>query len=281
MTLPLTTPPIADIRTRVLVVEDEESYREAMSSGLRREGYDVAVAADGNEGLRSFIEHPPDIVLLDVLLPGMHGTEVCRRMRQLAPVPIVMVSAIHTELDVVLGLELGAAGYVTKPFHLRELVARMQAILRRVAPSAALDIVRHPSAQGAATPGSTPIAPPGADLPGTAAHRDAAFGAASVDFTRREVAVAGERVHLSRREFDLLGVLLSPARQVRTREELIDLLWPNRYLSDSRTLDTHIHRLRTKLEPDPTNPRYIVTVRGVGFRIDPDGTRTAPPSRSA
>jgi two-component system response regulator RegX3 len=279
MTIPLTTPPIADARTRVLVVEDEESYREAMSSGLRREGYDVAVAADGDEGLRSFIEHPPDIVLLDVLLPGMHGTEVCRRMRQLAPVPIVMVSAIDSELDVVLGLELGAAGYVTKPFHLRELVARMQAILRRVSPSVALDMVRHPSA--VATPGATPIAHPGVDLPGTGAHRDTWFGAASVDFTRREVSVGGERVHLSRREFDLLGVLLSPARQVRTREELIDLLWPNRYLSDSRTLDTHIHRLRTKLEPDPTNPRYIVTVRGVGFRIDPDGTRTAPPSRSA
>jgi two-component system, OmpR family, response regulator RegX3 len=195
-------------------------------------------------------------------------------------VPIVMVSAIDSELDVVLGLELGAAGYVTKPFHLRELVARMQAILRRVSPSVALDMARHPAGSGPATPGATPIGPD-LDVPSATVHRDASFGAATVDFTRREVSVGGERIHLSRREFDLLGVLLSPARQVRTREELIDLLWPNRYLSDSRTLDTHIHRLRTKLEPDPTNPRYIVTVRGVGFRIDPDGTRTAPPSRSA
>jgi two-component system response regulator RegX3 len=268
MTIPLAIPE-PHTRTRVLVVEDDESYREAMSSGLRREGYEVEVAGDGRQGLQRFTEEPPDIVLLDVLLPGMHGTEVCRRMRLLAPVPIVMVSAIDTELDVVLGLELGAAGYVTKPFHLRELVARMQAILRRVSP---IGPVPAPPAGLTAFPEPPLTVPP---------HRDVRFGVAEVDFTRREVSVGGERVHLSRREFDLLGALLSPARQVRTREELIDLLWPDRYLSDSRTLDTHIHRLRTKLEPDPTNPRYIVTVRGVGFRIDPDGTRLAPPSRSA
>jgi two-component system response regulator RegX3 len=267
MTTPTTLPP-TDEKTSVLVVEDEESYREAMSSGLRREGYEVRVAADGAEGLRSFAEDPPDIVLLDVLLPGMHGTEVCRRMRQMAPVPIVMVSAIDSELDVVLGLELGAAGYVTKPFHLRELVARMQAILRRVAPPL---VGRHGDARaGEAHHG---VAPDGI----ATTRRESGFGGATIDFVRREVAVDGERVHLSRREFDLLAVLLSPARQVRTREELIDLLWPDRSLSDSRTLDTHIHRLRTKLEPDPTTPRYIVTVRGVGFRIDPEGTRPAPP----
>jgi two-component system response regulator RegX3 len=265
---------LTDDKTRVLVVEDEESYREAMSSGLRREGYEVRVAADGAEGLRSFAEDPPDIVLLDVLLPGMHGTEVCRRMRQMAPVPIVMVSAIDAELDVVLGLELGAAGYVTKPFHLRELVARMQAILRRVSPPSG-----GPGANG------NGHAPPRDDDHRTATghrpvepgRRDVRFGPASVDFVRREVSVGGERVHLSRREFDLLAVLLSPARQVRTREELIDLLWPDRTLADSRTLDTHIHRLRTKLEPDPAAPCYIVTVRGVGFRIDPEGTRPPPP----
>jgi two-component system response regulator RegX3 len=251
---------------RVLVVEDEESYRQALSSGLSREGFVVDVAANGAEGLRRFVDNPPDIVLLDMLLPGMHGTEVCRKMRNLASIPIVMVSAIGTELDVVLGLELGAAGYVTKPFRLRELVARMQAILRRVSPPAL-------PALAPADPG-----PDADDLFGDPPP-DIAFGSATVDFVRREVTVDGQPIHLSRREFDLLAVLLTPVRRVRTREELIDLLWPDRLLSDSRTLDTHIHRLRAKLEPDPAEARFIVTVRGVGFRIDPDGSRPVPPVR--
>jgi two-component system, OmpR family, response regulator RegX3 len=253
---------------RVLVVEDEESYRQALASGLSREGFVVDVAADGPEGLRRFIDQPPDIVLLDLLLPGMHGTEVCRRMREISAVPIVMVSAVGAELDVVLGLELGAAGYVTKPFRLRELVARMQAILRRVSPPElpALELDPDPEEAGRYYL--------------DAALADITFGAVSVDFVRREVSVEGHPVHLSRREFDLLAVLLTPVRRVRTREELIDLLWPDRFLSDSRTLDTHIHRLRAKLEPDPAEPRFIVTVRGVGFRLDPDGSRPAPPAPS-
>jgi len=253
---------------RVLVVEDEESYRQALSSGLRQEGFEVEVAPDGIEALRLFAERPPDIVLLDMLLPGMHGMEVCRRMRAMAQVPIVMVSAVDTELDVVLGLELGAAGYVTKPFRLRELVARMQAILRRLSPPGGPAVEAAPPdvpSEPAAAPDETPAF--------------ARFGAVMVDFVRREVTVDDEQTHLSRREFDLLAVLLSPARRVRTRDELIDLLWPDRFLSDSRTLDTHIHRLRAKLEPDPAEPQYIVTVRGVGFRIDPDGTRHAPAPR--
>ena len=226
------------------------------------------VAPDGSEGLRLFADRPPDIVLLDMLLPGMHGMEVCRRMRAMSQVPIVMVSAVDTELDVVLGLELGASDYVTKPFRLRELVARMQAILRRVSPQASpfLDTAAPGADGSAAEPEPNNLRP------------DVAFGAVTVDFVRREVTVDGRQTHLSRREFDLLAVLLSPARRVRTRDELIDLLWPDRYLSDSRTLDTHIHRLRAKLEPDPAEPRFIVTVRGVGFRIDPDGARPAPPS---
>ena len=251
-----------DERIRVLVVEDEESYREALSSGLSREGFDVEVAADGIEALRRFTERPPDIVLLDILLPGMRGIEVCRRMRELAPVPIVMVSAVDAELDVVLGFELGAAGYVTKPFRLRELVARMHAILRRVASP---DCRRHRAG-----------GPRRLD-PERGTRAEAVFGPVTVDFVRREVTVGGTLTHLSRREFDLLAVLLSPPRWVRTRDELIDLLWPDRYLSDSRTLDTHIHRLRAKLEPDPAEPRYIVTVRGVGFRIDPNGSPYPPP----
>ncbi len=251
-----------DERTRVLVIEDEESYRQALSTGLVREGFDVLLAADGVEGLRMFADHEPDIVLLDMLLPGMHGIEVCRRLRSQSPVPIVMVSAVDAELDVVLGLELGAADYVTKPFHLRELVARMQAILRRVSspgePLSWLEPGRSTSPDGVRA----------------GARATMTFGIVTVDFTRREVHVGTHQTHLSRREFDLLAALLSPARRVRTRAELIDLLWPDRELADSRTLDTHIHRLRAKLEPDPSDPRFIVTVRGVGFRLDPDGTET-------
>jgi two-component system response regulator RegX3 len=264
---PLEDQPVVAVgeHIKVLVIEDEESYRQALSSGLRREGFGVALAEDGSAGLRVFGDYQPDIVLLDMLLPGMHGIEVCRRLRSLSSVPIVMVSAVDSELDVVLGLELGASGYVTKPFRLRELVARMNAILRRAGPATgAHEMTGADDARRAPDP--------------TTATTQRSFGAVAVDFVRREVTVAGVPTHLSRREFDLLAVLLNPSRRVRTRDELIDLLWPDRYLSDSRTLDTHIHRLRAKLEPDPTDPQYIVTVRGVGFRIDPDGTRGEPPA---
>jgi two-component system response regulator RegX3 len=245
---------IADGSVRVLVVEDEESYREALLTGLTKEGYAVELAADGLEGLRMFSAEPPDIVLLDVLLPGMNGTEVCRRMRELAPVPVIMVSALDSEVDVVLGLEIGAADYVTKPYHLRELTARIQAVLRRVSPP-------YPTAPAAVDPGRT--------------QPDViAAGPVRMDFARREVSAAGERVHLSRREFDLLALLLSPPNQVRTREELIDRLWSGRDLADTRTLDTHVRRLRVKLEEDPADPRFLVTVRGVGFRFDSDGRGT-------
>ena len=252
-------------RTKVLVIEDEESYRQALSSGLGLEGFDVVLASDGIEGLRMVDEHGPDFVLLDMLLPGMHGIDVCRRIRAVSDVPILMVSAVDTELDVVLGLELGASGYVTKPFRLRELVARMHAILRRVRPQAvAIAVTDAPDDRvSSGDPSTTPESGP-------------AFGAVSVDYVRREVTVDGVATHLSRKEFDLLAALLSPSRRVRSRDDLIDLLWPDTYLTDTRTLDTHIHRLRAKLEPDPTDPRYIVTVRGVGFRIDPDGVVGEP-----
>src|ERR1700733_8999049 len=176
--MPGTGTQLDDDQVRVLVVEDEESYREAMSSGLKVEGYRVELAPDGTEGLARFTENPPDIVLLDVLLPGISGIEVCRRMRRLAPVPIVMVSAVDTELDVVLGLELGAAGYVTKPFRLRELVARMQAILRRLSPPGGPAVEAGPAdvpSEPAAAPDETPAF--------------ARFGAVMVDFVRREVTV--------------------------------------------------------------------------------------------
>ena len=250
-------------RTRVLVIEDEESYRQALSSGLGIEGFEVVVATDGPEGLRLFDEAEPDIVLLDMLLPGMHGIDVCRRIRAVSSVPILMVSAVDSELDVVLGLELGASGYVTKPFRLRELVARMHAILRRVG-------TRTESEP------DVPIAVHGPPVEAPAATSGPAFGSVAVDYVRREVTVGGSPTHLSRKEFDLLAALLNPARRVRSRDELIDLLWPDTHLTDTRTLDTHIHRLRAKLEPDPSEPRYIVTVRGVGFRVDPEGVADEP-----
>jgi two-component system, OmpR family, response regulator RegX3 len=241
----------ADGPVRVLVVEDEDSYRDALQAGLTREGYAVELAADGSEGLRKFSASPPDVVLLDVLLPGANGTEVCRRMREIAKVPVIMVSALDSEVDVVLGLEIGAADYVTKPYRLRELTARIQAVLRRVAPPVPM--------------GHTPTdaGRPRVDM--------VAAGPVRMDFARREVAAQGHRVHLSRREFDLLALLLSPPNQVRTREEIIDRLWSGRDLADTRTLDTHVRRLRVKLESDPASPRFLVTVRGVGFRFDVDG----------
>ena len=241
---------------RILIVEDEESYREALQAGLSKEGFDVELAADGAEGLRVFTESPPDLVLLDLMLPGMPGTEVCRRMRQIAPpVPVIMVTALDAEVDVVLGLELGAADYVTKPYRLRELIARIQAVLRRVAP------VEVPDSRSAPPQVDTVVA-----------------GPVTVDFNRREVMRDGRVVHVSRREFDLLALLLSPPGQVRTRDELIDRLWSGLDLSDTRTLDTHIRRLRVKLERDPAEPEFLVTVRGVGFRFDAEGrTRTWPP----
>ena len=254
---------------KVLVVEDEESYRQALASGLGREGFDVVLADDGPEGIRLFEQHRPDIVLLDLLLPGMPGTDVCRWLRAVSEVPILMVSAVDSELDVVLGLELGASGYVTKPFRLRELVARMHAILRRASPRGLGPLPLTPQA---AIDG-----PVGGPDNGSSGEQVTRFGSVHVDVVRREVTVDASPVHLSRKEFDLLAVLLQPARRVRSRDELIDLLWPDTYLTDTRTLDTHIHRLRSKLEPEPTEPRYIVTVRGVGFRIDPDGTFGDPP----
>jgi two-component system, OmpR family, response regulator RegX3 len=245
---------VTDQPVRVLVVEDEESYREALEIGLRSEGYEVELAVDGPDGLRSFSEHAPDIVLLDLMLPGMPGTEVCRRMRALAPVPVIMVTALGSEVDVVLGLELGASDYVTKPFRLRELVARMQAVLRRSPTSPSRTVL------------------PGEITPVPASRREAIqAGPVRVDLGQRYVSVNGRAVYLSRLEFDLLAVLLSPPGQVRTREELIDQLWAGRELTDTRTLDTHIRRLRVKLEEEPARPLYLLTVRGVGFRFDPDG----------
>jgi two-component system response regulator RegX3 len=227
-----------DTRPLVLVVDDEESYRQALASGLAREGFSVEIAGDGHEALRLFHRVHPDIVLLDVMLPDQSGIELCQQMRALKPVPIIMVTARDSEVDVVLGLELGASDYVAKPFRLRELVARMRAVLRR----------------GAAVP----------------EHHEEVLhvGPVRLDAGRREVAVHELPVELSRKEFDLLALLMAHSGQVVTREWCIDRLWWDQELTDTRTLDTHIKRLRRKVEPDPANPRHLVTVRGVGFRFE-------------
>jgi two-component system response regulator RegX3 len=232
------TAPSRDNRPLVLVVDDEESYRQALASGLTREGFAVEIAGDGHEALRLFHRVHPDLVLLDVMLPDQSGIEICQQMRALKPVPIIMVTARDSEVDVVLGLELGASDYVAKPFRLRELVARMRAVLRRgVAVAEHHDEILH-------------------------------VGPVRLDAGRREVAVHEQAVDLSRKEFDLLALLMAHSGQVVTRDWCIDRLWWDQELTDTRTLDTHIKRLRRKIEPDPANPRHLVTVRGVGFRFE-------------
>ena len=229
----------------VLVVDDEASYREALASGLAQEGFAVELAANGHEALRLFDQVHPELVLLDVMLPDQSGVELCRRMRAAAPVPIIMVTARDSEVDVVVGLEVGASDYVTKPFRLRELVARMRAVLRRDAGpplSAGMDMDRS-------------------DL--------LACGSLRLDVLRREVTSGGRRIELPRREFDLLALFMARPGQVVTRDRCIEQLWWDQELADTRTLDTHVKRLRHKIEPDPARPRYLVTVRGVGFRLEP------------
>ena len=227
-----------DTRPLVLVVDDEESYRQALASGLNREGFAVECAGDGHEALRLFHRIHPDLVLLDVMLPDLSGIELCQQMRALKPVPIIMVTARDSEVDVVLGLELGASDYVPKPFRLRELVARMRAVLRR-----GVAVAEHP-------------------------EEVLNVGPVRLDASRREVTVHEVPVELSRKEFDLLSLLMSHSGQVVTRDGCIDRLWWDQELTDTRTLDTHIKRLRRKIEPDPANPRHLVTVRGVGFRFE-------------
>ena len=222
----------------VLVVDDQGSYREALEIGLHAEGFAVMTAADGAEAEEVFRNSAIDLVLLDVMLPDVNGTDLCQRLRSFRKVPIIMVSAKGEEVDIVLGLELGAADYVTKPYRLRELVARMRAVLRREASEGGED---------------------------TEVLR---VGPLVLDLGRRELRIDSTVVDLSRKEFDLLQLLMSHPGQVVTRDECIDHLWYDADLADSRTLDTHVKRLRRKIEADPTEPRHLITVRGIGFRCD-------------
>jgi len=232
----------------VLVAEDEESFVDALVIGLGREGFDVSVARDGPEALALFDAIDPDLVLLDIMLPTMSGVDVCRAIRSRSHVPIIMVTAKGTEIDTVVGLEVGADDYVTKPYRLRELVARMRAVLRR-------------------SPLAAPGVQPAADDTG---DRDAVFevGAVRVDPDRHRVFVRGQEVHLRRKEFELLVLLVENAGRVLTRDTLIDRVWGADYVGDTKTLDVHIKRLRTHVEADPSAPTIITTVRGVGYRFE-------------
>ena len=227
-------------RPVVLIVEDEESFVEALRVGLQREGFTPKVARDGAMALAMFEASEPDIVLLDVMLPGMSGMDVCRHIRRISNTPVIMVTARDSELDTVVGLELGADDYVTKPYRLRELVARMRAVMRRRPAGGRQDLDQEVIE----------------------------IGDVRLDEGRREVIVAGQVVGLTRKEFELLEQLMSSAGRVITRERLIDEVWGSDYVGDTKTLDVHIRRLRTKVDTDPARPSHITAVRGVGYRYE-------------
>jgi two-component system response regulator RegX3 len=222
----------------VLVVEDEESYSDALSYVLRKEGFEVAVAETGPDALDEYDRAGADIVLLDLMLPGLSGTEVCRALRSRGNVPVIIVSAKDTEVDKVVGLELGADDYVTKPYSPRELLARIRAVLRR-----GQDV--------------------GELLPDTLEA-----GPVRMDVERHVVTVGGSEIRLPLKEFELLEMLLRNTGRVLTRGQLIDRIWGADYVGDTKTLDVHVKRLRSKLEKDPSNPSHLVTVRGLGYKFE-------------
>ena len=224
--------------TRVLVVEDEESFSDALSYMLRREGFEAVVAGSGPDALAEFDRGGADVVLLDLMLPGLPGTEVCRALRSRSGVPIIMLTAKDSEVDQVVGLELGADDYVTKPYSSRELVARVRAVLRRGA---------EPEALVPATVEAGPV---------------------RMDVERHVVTVGNRTVAMPLKEFELLEILLRNAGRVLTRMQLIDRVWGSDYVGDTKTLDVHVKRLRSKIEPDPAAPRHLVTVRGLGYKFE-------------
>ena len=226
----------------ILVVEDEASFVEALTIGLRREGFDVVVATDGAQALDMFDEVQPDLVLLDVMLPKISGLDVCRQLRKKTQIPIIMVTAKGAEIDTVVGLEVGADDYVTKPYRLRELVARMRAVLRRTELNGVTAVVL--------APGIVQV------------------GDVSLDPEEHRVSVRDQELTLPLKEFELLHILLANAGRVLPRETLIDRVWGNDYVGDTKTLDVHVKRLRGKIEDDPAMPNRIVTIRGLGYKYE-------------
>ncbi len=226
--------------TRVLIVEDEPDLADPLAYLLRREGFEVETADDGTAALAAFRQRGADIVLLDLMLPGIPGTEVCRQLRAESSVPIIMLTAKDSEVDIVVGLELGADDYVTKPYSARELLARMRAVLRR-------------------------YAQPEADLD----DRVLRAGRVTLDIDRHTVAVDGTEIPMPLKEFELLEVLMRNAGRVLTRGQLIDRVWGSDYFGDTKTLDVHIKRIRSRIERTPGEPEMLVTVRGLGYRFEP------------
>ena len=224
--------------SRILIVEDEVSFSDPLSYLLRKEGYDVVVAETGPEGLAEFDKGGADLVLLDLMLPGLSGIDVCRTLRQRSSVPVIMLTAKDSEIDKVVGREIGADDYVTKPYSSRELLARVKAVLRRLAEPEEL-------------------------LPSTIEA-----GPVRMDVERHTVTVNGRPTALPLKEFELLEMLLRNAGRVLTRMQLIDRVWGSDYVGDTKTLDVHIKRLRAKIEPDPARPLHIVTVRGLGYKFE-------------
>jgi two-component system response regulator RegX3 len=224
--------------TRVLIVEDEESFSEALSFMLRREGYEVEIAGDGILAVELFEQHGADLILLDLMLPGLSGTEVCRQIRAKSQVPIIMLTAKDGEIDKVVGLEMGADDYVTKPFSSRELLARLRAVLRRHG---------EPEELMPMTIESGPV---------------------RIDSDRHVVTVRGQAIALPLKEFDLLEFLVRNSGRVLTRSQLIDRVWGSDYVGDTKTLDVHVKRLRAKVEADPANPEHLQTVRGLGYKYE-------------
>ena len=225
--------------TRILLVEDEESLAEPLAFLLGKEGFDVVWAADGAQALVEFEAYDIDIVLLDLMLPGMSGTDVCKQLRAISSVPVIMVTARDSEIDKVVGLELGADDYVTKPYSSRELIARIRAVLRR-----------------------------GGDTEEIPAQNVLSGGRVRMDVERHTVTVAGTPVNLPLKEFDLLEYLLRNAGRVLTRGQLIDRVWGADYVGDTKTLDVHVKRLRSKIEEEPSRPRHLITVRGLGYKFE-------------
>ncbi|MBD8021005.1 winged helix-turn-helix domain-containing protein [Brevibacterium gallinarum] len=224
--------------TRILLVEDEESFSDPLSYLLGKEGFDVTVAADGLEAIAEFDRVGADLVLLDLMLPGASGTEVCRQLRAKSNVPIIMLTAKDSEIDKVVGLELGADDYVTKPYSSRELLARVRAVLRRNAePDDLMDSVIE-------------------------------AGGVRIDVDRHVASVRGEELSLPLKEFELLEMLVRNAGRVMTRGQLIDRIWGQDYVGDTKTLDVHIKRLRAKVEVEPSSPQLLVTVRGLGYKFE-------------
>ncbi len=224
--------------TKVLIVEDEESFSDALSFMLKREGYEVEVAGDGHKALELFDRNGADLLLLDLMLPGLSGTEVCKHIRQKSAVPIIMLTAKDGEVDKVVGLELGADDYITKPFSARELLARVRAVLRR-----------HGDVEDL--------------LPSVIEE-----GPIRIDVDRHIVTVRGTLVSMPLKEFDLLEFLIRNAGRVLTRTQLIDRIWGADYVGDTKTLDVHVKRLRSKIEVDPAHPMHLLTVRGLGYKYE-------------